>query len=147
MDVQCRFTHLEADLREADTGRAAGASDRCESQERLKRPAVPYVALIMPPAQGGDDSRRVVGLEPEHREARGGACSGTTTQRGPDVLQARAVLAGVVPAEQQLAAGAQQRSYLRWCAAAVTAIVAGEYGRRGRDHFVTLPRSRHGRTR
>jgi hypothetical protein len=33
--------------------------------------------------------------------------SGTRTQRGPDVLQARAVFACVVPAEHQLAAGAQ----------------------------------------
>src|SRR5947209_19284760 len=51
-------------------------------------------------------------------DARGAGCSRTRTQRGTDVLQASAVLAGVMPAEQQLAAGAQQRPYLRSCAAA-----------------------------
>src|SRR5947209_1346893 len=79
-------------------------------------------------------------------DARGAGCSRTRTQRGTDVLQASAVLAGVMPAEQQLAAGAQQRPYLRSCAAAVAAIGAGEYGRHGRDHFVTLPRAVPGRT-
>src|SRR3954447_4014478 len=68
-------------------------------------------------------------------DARGAGCSRTRIQRGTDVLQASAVLAGVMPAEQQLAAGAQQRPYLRSCAAAVAAIVAGEYGRHGRDPF------------
>src|SRR5437764_3911262 len=79
-------------------------------------------------------------------DARGAGCSRTRTQRGAEMLQASAVLAGVMPAEQQLAAGAQQRPYLRSCAAAVAAIGAGEYGRHGRDHFVTLPRAVPGRT-
>jgi len=51
------------------------------------------------------------------------------------------MLLGVVAAEQQLAAVAQQRPYLRSCATAVTANVADEHGLHGRcpgrDHLVT----------
>ncbi|MCW2568457.1 MAG: hypothetical protein JWN54_2554, partial [Mycobacterium sp.] len=49
-------------------------------------------------------------------------------QCGPDVAEPGVVLAGVVSAEQELTAGAEQGQDLRFCAATVTPVVAGEQG-------------------
>jgi hypothetical protein len=62
-------------------------------------------------------------------------------QSGPDVAEPRAVLAGVVSAEQELTTGAEQRQDLRLRAATVTAVLRGEHGLQdgpGCGHLVTL---------
>lgn len=68
-------------------------------------------------------------------------CSRIRDECSPDVVEPGAVLTGVMSAEQELAAGAEHRQDLRFCAATVAAVLASEQGRHnqqeGRGHFVT----------
>ena len=87
------------------------------------------------------------GRFPGVRRAR---CSGMRNQHGPDVPESSTVGAGVMPAEQQLAAAAQQHLYPRRGTTAITAILAAEHRQpdRGhcRDHLITLPQAARGQT-
>ena len=124
------------------------ATAECGQQgtdEQLQRP--PRDSGDQPVGQASDGSQNDDGGGTRRVQS----SSPCPSQYGPDVVESRAVLVGVVPAEEQLAAGAQQHPHLRSCAAAVTVIMAGEHGWHGCgpccDHVVTLPREALGRSR